>query len=432
MSPQALRKILNASLLQETFRAVQTRSKMRTLRQYFPSACVTLLGLISSGCSSFPDDSDTSVEDLGESVQFITQSATGAIPSPNEYLPGHYILTQKSSNQSNHLYDELDNTILTNASFNTKFKGFQVRFFWSNLEGNTKGSYDWSVLSNVLDRVPTGKKLYVQLQFKTFQAGLHAVPTYLQPGGEQASTGYDAGYDAKIWTTDQYAGKTVNQHFLDLIEALGNWVKSQSAARQAKFGGLVFPETACDGCWDNEASRTNYMNAVKAQITTTKASLPTKYHFFYMNFLPGPDNSTSKHKEMLCQIANHACVKRVGIGGPDVRAKKNCPDNGVLYNPPSFDVIKEYITATGNQIPINMSVQGRDYEYPETFSSVKSTGITDLQTNYFVWLNKQGPLGSTCGTNGFDINTVYSGVYANMPSNNMAAPSWPSTCTCSY
>ena len=123
--------------------------------------------------------------------------------------------------------------------------GIQVRYTWKELEPN-KGIYDFSRIQRDLNFLtPLHKKLFIQLQDRSFQPNAFFVPDYIRKdkayrGGVAMQYDFSgegrpltAGWVAKVWDP------AVRERFQLLMEKLAQQF-------DGKIYGINLPETAID------------------------------------------------------------------------------------------------------------------------------------------------------------------------------------------
>lgn len=130
-------------------------------------------------------------------------------PSTKQWNPGNYIASTTNDNAS--IWDKVGTGPGTegvlqrfNADTGDLWRGALLRFQWTDLEGDTLGSYNagMNVLKGYLDTVATSyptKRIIVFIALKTFGATNNAVPLYMRNGS-------DASYnDPDGYGNGQYA-----------------------------------------------------------------------------------------------------------------------------------------------------------------------------------------------------------------------------------
>lgn len=249
--------------------------------------------------------------------------------------PGGDVLAQAGA--SNFVYFTnrgLDGSSLrsSKALADSRFDGAQVAYTWKSLEPKP-GLYDFSAIKADLAFLRSiDKKLWVQLQEKSFRPDVINVPGYilLDPkfdGGvlkqsmlsaperdpKKAASADEYGWAAKMWQPEvrnrfQALIKALGVEFDGEIEGLNLSESSIEVGAEQPDGTTVFPEY-----FDPEV----YVAAVASNMVVMRASFRKSAPMVYLNFLPGEWLPWQDHGYMrgLFELAERLGM---GVGGPDL------------------------------------------------------------------------------------------------------------------
>lgn len=306
---------------------------------------------------------------------------------------------------------------LQDARFASRFTGVQAKFLWRDFERRGR-DYDFTNLKSLLNQLgPRNKKLFLQLQYITFD-GTPVVPDDLSSGGDFVNAG-NGNHHARIWSTQKLNGQTVNERLIALMQALRDGL---TQTELASLAGLAFPESACSGCerdplYTPEAD----VQAMEADLLALRSIFPTKVVVQYINYLPGAANQT----QSLQGLADFACAHKAGLGVPDVRRYQ--PGTHSPYTPPGYPVL----VAAQTHVPLSLSVQTPDFRWNEQLAPAGNPdtgtyhlGVTEMGANFMVWANLRAspsPQPDPASAS-FNINDVFN-LAEELPAINRQLPS---------
>lgn len=232
-------------------------------------------------------------------------------------------------------------------------KGVQIRYSWKELEPQ-KEVYDFSKIKKDLHFLTSlHKKLFIQLQDRSFQPKVFYVPDYIRqdqdyhggvamqydfPGeGRPIST----GWVAKVWEPE------VRKRFQLLIKKL-------AIEFDGKIEGINLPETAVD--FDPKKlpqgfTNDQYFSAELDNLGALRATFTKSTVIQYVNFFPGEWNNDHHY---MSRLFSYAAEKQIGLGGPDVAPYRKSQ----MKN--SYAFFHQY---QGKINPIGMAIQEGDYTY---------------------------------------------------------------------
>ena len=345
----------------------------------------------------------------------VDQPAADAALTPGfDWYPGHYLLMIRPSGP------EMTASVaeaFNDARFLSKFAGVQAKVLWRDFE-KKGGDYDFTALKSVLAQLQSkNKKLFLQLQYITFD-GTPVVPDDLAAGGDFVNPS-NGNHHARLWSSQTIAGKTVNQRFISLMQALHDGL---SVAERSTLAGIALPESACSGCErDPSYSAESDIQAMEADLLALRSIFPRKIAVQYINFLPGAVNQT----QALQGLADFACAHKAGLGVPDIRRFQ--PDTGGPYAPPGYPVL--YGSQT--RVPLSLSVQTPDFHWNEQLAPAGKRdtgtyhlGTTEMGANFMVWANLQATPSPTPDPSkvSFNISDVFD-LATELPAPNLQLPS---------
>ncbi|WP_439854763.1 hypothetical protein [Pseudomonas yamanorum] len=213
-----------------------------------------------------------------------------------------------------------------------RFSGAQIVYTWRILEP-VKDQYDFSAIKQDLDYLSSvDKKLWIQLQEKSFQPDLKNVPDYLlldpiYKGGvlkqsmlsaperdpNKPETDDEYGWSAKMWE------KPVRDRFQKLIAALGKEL-------DGKIEGINFSESSIeigveqsDGTtvFPKDFDPKVYVDAIRSNMEALSRAFRKSTPMVYLNFLPG-EWLPWQDKGYMRSLFAEAKKLKMGVGGPDL------------------------------------------------------------------------------------------------------------------
>ena len=237
--------------------------------------------------------------------------------------------------------------------------GVQVVYTWRELEPK-KGIYDFSRIENDLRYLDSvHKKLFVQLQDRSFQPELFYVPDYIRKekkyhGGVAMQYDFPGegkpiteGWVARVWDP------AVRERFQLLI-------KNLAKKFDGKIYGINLPETAVD--FDTKKPPLNftadrYFNAELENIAAVRNAFHHSYVVQYVNFFPGEWNDDHHY---MSRLFSYASSHQIGLGGPDVVPYRK---SQMKNSYPFFHRYRGKINLVG------MAIQEPDYTYKKPGTS---------------------------------------------------------------
>ncbi len=231
--------------------------------------------------------------------------------------------------------------------------GAQILYTWKELEPQ-KDKYDFTRIENDLRYLNTmHKKLFIQIQDRSFQPDLIYVPDYIRTDNKYhggVAMQYDfpgegkpitEGWVARVWDP------AVRARFQLLLQKLAQQF-------DGKIYGLNLPETAVD--FDSKKppvnfTPDNYFNAELGNIAAARKAFKQTIIVQYVNFFPGEWDNDHHYMSRLFSYANK---NNIGLGGPDVVPYRKSQ----MHN--SYRFLHFY---RGKITPIAMAIQEPDYTY---------------------------------------------------------------------
>ncbi|MDO8064843.1 hypothetical protein [Janthinobacterium sp. SUN206] len=268
-----------------------------------------------------------------------------------------------------------------------RFRGAQIVYTWRSLEPQ-QDRYDFSAIRHdiaFLDSI--GKKLWIQLQEKSFTPR-HNVPAYLlsdprYQGGiikqsmlsaperdpHKPVTDDEYGWSPKMWE------QPVRDRYQRLIRALGQEF-------DGKIEGINFSESSIDiGVEDGKGNTIfpddfkpqQYVDAIKENMRVLAGAFPHTNTMVYLNFLPGEWLPWSD-KGYMRSVFAQAQTLHMGVGGPDLmpyRKSHMGQSYGFIKDYPA-DLVKGMAVQDGNLRQIN----------PRTGKKNSVEDVLDFARNY--------------------------------------------------
>jgi hypothetical protein len=317
-----------------------------------------------------------------------------------------FICATKIAAQKNYIYfshrEEAGKNIRDDkALLDRRFSGAQVVYTWRNLEPK-KGQYDFSAIKEDIKYLSSlgGKKIWIQLQEKSFVPHIKNVPDYILEdpyynGGvlkqsmlsaperdpNKAITDDEYGWSAKMWE------KPVRDQFQNLIIALG-------AEFDGKIEGINFSESSIDIGTENTDGTTSfppdfdprvYVDAIESNTVVLSKSCKKSTAMVYLNFLPN-EWLPWEDKGYMKGLFGKAKELRMGVGGPDLMPYRKSHMNQ------TYGFFKEY----PNELVKGMAVQDGNLRQKNPRTGEKNT-VNDilkfsqeyLGLDYIFWVEDQ-------------------------------------------
>ncbi|MEN5378917.1 hypothetical protein [Sphingobacterium kitahiroshimense] len=247
-------------------------------------------------------------------------------------------LTQVKAQQKNYIYfNHRDpggkNIRIEKGLHDPRFTGAQIVYTWRSLEPS-KDQYDFSMIKEDIAYLKSlgGKKVWIQIQEKSFAAHVKNVPNYIledavYEGGvikqsmlsaperdpNKPVTDDEYGWSAKMWCTP------VRDRFQKLLMALG-------AEFDGQVEGINFSESSIDIGTENKDGTTDfpagfnpgdYVSAIESNMTVLSQAFKKSTAMVYLNFLPDEWLPWDDKGYMRGLFAAAQRLK-MGVGGPDL------------------------------------------------------------------------------------------------------------------
>ncbi|MDE1464530.1 hypothetical protein [Spartinivicinus poritis] len=267
---------------------------------------------------------------------------------------------------------------------NKNINGAQIIYRWRKLEPK-KGHYNFEAIEQDLKFLSKyNKKLFIQIQDRTFSPKAIPVPKYLlteeYDGGivrqYSRSNGKEIG---EGWVAKQWNPK-VRERFQALLIALGK-----------NFDGIItginLPETAIDISQKliNPKFCGTYFLATLENMSVLKKAFNKSFAVQYVNFFPCNWNNDQGY---MSRLFSFAIEKKIGLGNPDtVPFRKGQMENSY----PFFNKNKDLLSIT------SFAVQEPDYNYinPKTKKKFTIAELYDFLSQYImadiIFWNTQQP-----------------------------------------
>lgn len=213
-----------------------------------------------------------------------------------------------------------------------RFSGAQVVYRWRELEPS-KGKYDFSAIKKDMAYLNSvDKKLWIQLQEKSFLPNVKNVPSYIvedpiYKGGvlkqsmltaperdpNKPETGDEYGWSAKMWE------EPVRDRFQKLIIALGKEFDGKVEGINLSESSIEIGVEQPDGTtvFPKDFSPDRYVDSIKSNMRVLSHSFEKSTPMVYLNFLPDewlPDQD----KGYMEGLFKEASKLEMGVGGPDL------------------------------------------------------------------------------------------------------------------
>lgn len=253
---------------------------------------------------------------------------------PLKWYPGHYIFTAKRSDLPGVLKDVQDRPIV---------RGFQISYFWDELEP-TKDDYSFEAIYEDLELLnQNGKKLIIQVQYKSFAKNDPHVPEYLRT--EEYEGGVYQGRTGSNWNICLWNDQ-VQERLTKLLQELGKQFDSNPS-----LVAINLPETALTDPFDDspfyanrEDLRTIFLARLNDYNVLMREIFPRTPFVQYFN---SGTAAINEHRKL-------ALEHGIGIGGPDTWLGAYKYDAWSKY---AYDYTQEM----AGMVPLLHSVQWPNY-----------------------------------------------------------------------
>lgn len=274
---------------------------------------------------------------------------------------------------------------------NPYISGVQITYNWKDLEPK-KGIYDFSQINkDIVFLNAMHKKLFIQLQDRSFQPNAIFIPDYILTGKE-----YHGGVVAQLDNPGQ--GKPITEGWVARVwdpavhQRFQLLLKTLAEQFDGKIYGINLQETAVDIDLDHPAlgfTPENYFNAELNDISYLRSVFHKSLVIQYMNFFS--DGWNNNHHYMT-RFIDFSIAHHIGLGGPDV----------VPYRKQQMNDSYKFLYQYKDKISvIGMAVQTADYTYtnPSTGKAFAFSDFYSFATNYLgaqiIFWNIQEPFFTT-------------------------------------
>lgn len=236
---------------------------------------------------------------------------------------------------------------------NSCVTGVQIVYTWKELEPK-KDMYDFSKIEKDLQYLNSiHKKLFIQLQDRSFQPDLFYVPDYIRNeaiyhGG--VAMQYDFPGEGKP-ITEGWVARVWDPHVRARFQLL---LKKLADKYDGQIYGINLPETAVDFDTKNPPlnfTPNSYFNAEMENLSATRLAFRKSIVIQYVNFFPGEWNNDHHY---MSRLFSYASKHEVGLGGPDVVPYRKSQ----MKN--SYPFFHQY---TNKLNVVGMAIQEPDYTY---------------------------------------------------------------------
>ncbi|MEH3112412.1 hypothetical protein [Pedobacter terrae] len=287
------------------------------------------------------------------------------------------------------------------ALLDPRFTGAQIVYTWRNLEPS-KEQYDFSAIKEDIDYLNAlgGKKVWIQLQEKSFAPDKKNVPDYILEdprynGGvikqsmlsaperdpDKAVAADEYGWSAKMWEIP------VRDQFQKLILALGNEFDGKVEGINFSESAIDIGTEAADGTtsFPPDFNPRNYVDAIESNMIVLSQAFRRSTPMVYLNFLPG-EWLPWDDKGYMKRLFTKAKSLKMGIGGPDLMPYRKSHMNQ------TYGFFKEY----PKELVKGMAVQDGNLRQTNPRTNQKNT-VNDilkfsrdyLGLDYIFWVEEQ-------------------------------------------
>lgn len=290
--------------------------------------------------------------------------------------------------------------IADRALTDPRFSGAQIVYTWRSLEPG-KGHYDFSAIRQDLGYLHSiNRKLWIQLQEKSFQPGIKNVPDYLlvdplYKGGvlkqsmltaperdpHKSASDDEYGWAAKIWE------KPVRDRFQSLIVALGREF-------DGKIEGINFSESSIETGTEQSDGTTvftgdfnpqKYVDAIRSDMQVLSKAFRQSVPMVYLNFLPG-EWLPLEDKGYMSGLFSEARKLNMGIGGPDLMPyrKSHMTQTYPFFKDYPDNLVKGMAVQEGNLRQVNPETGKKN-----TVADIIKFARDYLSLDYIFWVEDE-------------------------------------------
>ena len=290
----------------------------------------------------------------------------GGIPG-TKWHPGNFILLPMN------VGEPVVNKVMSTLRNSPNFVGLQKRYTWKSLEP-TPGVYDFSEIRSDLRRLTgMGKRLVVQVQYKSFKADENYAPAYLQSDefGGGIFRMERGGANLKLWKDN------VRDRIASLYAALGKALDGEP-----NLEAVVIPETSPGEKSDLQGigyDEDRYVENLVSSAQTLRRAFPHTVTLLYANY---PIRALPRFVEAMSATG-------LGLGGPDTFTNSASMNRGVY---------REYDRLAG-VVPLAVAVQAENYTAREHRGAQDRVPVMELydfarntlHVNYLFWVWQRAP-----------------------------------------
>ncbi|MED7820378.1 MULTISPECIES: hypothetical protein [unclassified Francisella] len=254
---------------------------------------------------------------------------------------------------------------------NKQVIGVQKIYTWKTLE-TTKDHYNFSEIKSDIKLLKKhNKKLFIQLQDRSFNVSNIPVPEYIKI--KEYDNGIIIQSDNSSGGKPSYEGWVTKQWNVNVRHRFQKLIKQLAKEFDGKIAGINLPETAID--MNPKILTTkfcdDYFNAEVSNMLYARKEFKKSLVVQYVNFWPCEWNNSHGYMQKIFKIAEK---NNIGVGNPDTLPYgKNQMHNSY----PFFNKYKTKVFTT-------IAVQEFDYDYINSKTSKKYTlsELYDFDKNY--------------------------------------------------
>ncbi|PTB41639.1 uncharacterized protein TrAFT101_009753 [Trichoderma asperellum] len=281
----------------------------------------------------------------------------------------------------NWLYSPQIDDVALNLLDRHDIVGVQAQYTWKSLEP-TEGYYNFSKITrdykNVLGK---GKKLWVQVQDRTFDPSNDPVPGYLHTPyyNNGSAPSCDGNCTSENFNVTGYVAQQWNARVRSRYQAL---LKELAHDFDGKITGLNLPETSITvDVTANNYTDEGYFLGELENAGYAASVFKKSYAVQYVNFWPdGWNNTNNRFTDSFNYYAKHG----VGVGGPDlIPNKPGQMKNSYVYIPEYHNKVP--ITVIAVQQPDVLNETNAATGKPFTKEEFVDFAVNDLKIDIIFW-----------------------------------------------
>lgn len=350
----------------DSYNGSQTGTGTPTYVVFTTSADVEICRMsagVNSGLYQIPSAFATGV-DLTPGTFVLKYPTEGTAPTGKVWYPGHYMMVNDDVNRLG-MQDSRRNLV----RYNSNWVGYYGHYWWHRME-STQGVYDFSILTNDLDKAEAdGKKMWIMLNNRSFHGAARGAfcPQYIVDAGwTYAYTGGGQNFmGPKLWVSG------CGQAWLDFMVAAIDACEGHPALQ-----GFLTEECQESGAWLQAGWTWQLINAFLLEQSRLGAEhCVTSLFHNNMSWSNEPSDNLTEHYRMTDTMVN---VHKTGVTPNDLSMNSYLLSTLSPYGKYVFD---RYVGVTYHMA----QVEWETFFYPQTPRELLNYGVDTLGMQFIGW-----------------------------------------------